>query len=91
MIPFCCTVFREWCGNGLLEDVLIFFSGSDCVPPTGYGRQPKVLLQHFFGKTLATASTCQLTMILSVAHGNSYNKFKDLILSFKVNDGFGSL
>ena len=76
----------------VLEYVLIFFSGSDCVPPTGYGRQPKILFQHFFGKTLATTSTCQLTMILSVAHGNNYNKFKqDLILSFKGNDGFGGL
>ena len=60
----------------VLEDVLIFFSGSDYVPPTGYGRQPKVLFQYFFGKTLATASTCQLTMILPVAHGNNYNKFE---------------
>ena len=46
----------------------------------------------FFWKTLATASTCQLTMILPVAHGNNCNKFKqDLILSFKGNDGIGGL
>ena len=62
----------------VLEDVLIFFSGSVCVPPTGYGRLSNVLFQHFLGKTLATASTCQLTMILPVAHGNNYNKFNQI-------------
>ena len=68
-----------------LEDVMVFFTGSNCVPPIGFEERP--ILSFTLGR-LATSSTCALRLqIPSIC--NIYNEFKDaLILSFKGNDGF---
>ena len=93
MIPFCCTVCREWCGNGLrIGGCSYLLLGFRLCSSHWLWKTAKGFVPAFFGETLATASTCQLTVILPVAHGNNCNKFKqDLILLFKGNDGLGGL
>lgn len=71
-----------------MEDVLVFFSGSSCIPPLGFDKQPTISFNH--DGTLATASTCDLQLRLPVVH-DSYEKFKEaMLLSLKGHDGFGS-
>ena len=73
-----------------VEDVMVFFTGSNRVPPTGFKRRPTVQFQHHLGRKLATASTCDLVLTLPVGHGSNYDGFKnDFILAVKGNDGFG--
>ena len=67
---------------------MVFFSGSNSVPPPGFEKQPTLL---FESSKLATASTCDLILRLPTLHSD-YENFKDaLILSFKSNDGFGQI
>lgn len=73
-----------------LEDILIFFSGTDRVPPLGFHVQPTLAFNH--GARLATASTCDLQLRIPTSHGISYPNFKEaIILSIKGNDGFGGV
>ena len=75
-----------------IEDVLVFFSGSDQIPPLGFDEEPSVVFLHDQGSRFATASTCSLQLRLPTCHGDNYTKFKeDIILSVKGNDGFGGI
>ena len=71
-----------------LEDVLVFFTGSDKKNPvTGYSKAPRLLFSSDTG--LATSSICDFSPSLPVVHSN-YNGFKDsLVLSLKGHIGFG--
>ena len=72
-----------------VENVLVFFSGANCVPPLGFPRQPKVVFLD--GAVLCTSSTCDITLRLPTGH-DEYESFKDaIILSIKGNDGFGGV
>lgn len=69
-----------------LEDLLIFFSGTDREPPLGFHPDPKLA---FSDEDLATASTCDLRICLPIKH-TTYEQFKTkMILSLKGHDGFG--
>ena len=69
-----------------LEDILVFFTGTDREPPTGFYPQPTMT---FSNDDLATASTCGMRLVIPIKH-NDYDQFKDkMILSLKGHDGFG--
>ena len=69
-----------------MGEILSFFTGSDREPPLGFPYIPTLLFDE--KNTLATSSTCSLTLTLPVH--KDYNTFKEkLILSFKGHDGFG--
>ena len=58
-----------------LEDVLIFFTGADRVPPLGFPQTPTL---HFLGNDALypTASTCSLMLRLPTRY-STYDAFKD--------------
>lgn len=67
-----------------LEDILVFVTGADCVPPMGFKMAPKIHFSHSSLK-LAVASTCA-PITLPTCH-NSY-EFKDAMVESIVS-GFG--
>ena len=70
---------------------MVFFSGTNRIPPTGFTVKPSVVFIHDPLRKLATASTCDLQLRLPVCHGPDYEAFKqDIILSIMGNDGFGA-
>ena len=70
-----------------VEDVMVFFSGSNHVLPTGFGKKPTVTFFHEPFRKLAISSTCDLQLRLPVCHGSDYESFEqDIILSVKGND-----
>ena len=74
----------------LLEDILIFCTGTDRIPPGGFSSTPKIQFIHDFGETLATASTCDLTLRTPTCYHYNADKFDDkMILSLKGHIGFG--
>ena len=69
-----------------LEDILIFFTGSDCEPPLGFHPKPTL---RFLDQDLATAGTCEMGFCLPIKH-DQYDIFKrKLVLSLFGHDGFG--
>lgn len=75
-----------------MEDVLVFFSGSDHVPSLGFSSNPKVSFLHGETKTFCTSSTCDIQLCLPTCHGKDYQASKDaMIMSLKDNDGFGGV
>ena len=69
-----------------LEDILVFVTGADCVPPMGFKTAPKIHFSHSSLK-LAVASTCAPSITLPTCH-NSYEEFKDAMVESIVS-GFG--
>ena len=75
-----------------VDDVLVFFSGADRVPPLGFSTKPKVSFLYSQSLKLCTSSTCDIRLRLPTSHKEDYQSFKDaMILSFKNNDGFGGV
>ena len=73
-----------------LEDLFVFFSGAECIPPLGFERHPTLSFVH--DSRLASASTCDIQLRLPTIHGAGYSDFKEaMILSIKGNDGFGGV
>ena len=72
-----------------VEDVLVFISGADRIPPTGFGKKITVKFVHDSAQTLATSSTCDIEIRLPTGHEDYDNFKKYMVLSFKGNDGFG--
>ena len=50
-----------------LEDILVFITGADCVPPMGFKTAPKIHFSHSSLK-LAVASTCAPSITLPTCH-----------------------
>ena len=74
-----------------LEDLLVFFSGADCIPPLGFGVNPILVFVNITSATLPTASTCDVQLRLPATH-KDYHKFKyAMVLGLKGNDGFGGV
>lgn len=73
-----------------MGDVLVFFSGINCIPPVGFPRKPKVSFLE--GKArLCTSSTCDICLRLPTQYVE-YAPFEEaMILSLKGNDGFGGV
>ncbi len=71
-------------------DVLVFFSGSNCVPPVGFPHQPKVSFLKGEAR-LCTSSTCEIRLRIPTQYVD-YAAFEEaMILSFNGNDGFGAV
>ena len=62
----------DGCGCSL-EDVLIFFSGADRVPPLGFPQSPSLSFLDV-GAIFPTASTCSLQLRLPTQY-TDYNEF----------------
>lgn len=71
-----------------VEQMLIFFTGTDQEPPLGFPKQPEL---HFLPHgVLATASTCDLILRLPINFFNEYNRFKEMMIESLVSsEGFG--
>ena len=68
--------------------MLIFFTGSDRVPPLGFNKPLTVSFLVGEEEPFATASMCDLQLRLP----SDYNSFADaMVLSFKGNNGFGGV
>lgn len=73
-----------------IGDVLVFFTGTNRVPPLGFEKAPTV---SFLDQDaiFATASTCDVRLRLPTKYGDDLEGFKQaLIMSVKDNDGFGA-
>ena len=75
-----------------IEDVLVFFSGTDRVPPLNFEKQPTITFLHNASAKFATASTCDLQLRLPTGYGEDYDAFKSvMVMALKDNDGFGGV
>ena len=72
-----------------MEDLLVFYTGADCVPVLGFDRNPVLLF--LYTQRLPTASTCDLHLRIPARY-NTYKDFKDaMVLGLKGHDGFGGV
>ena len=75
-----------------IEDVLVFFSGTNRVPPLNFDKQPTITFLHSACAKFATASTCDLQLRLPTGYGEDYEAFKSaMVMAVKDNDGFGGV
>lgn len=93
MILVICTLFvyvyLERTTDCKLEDVLVFLSGADCIPPLGFPYRPKVSFLHGSMATLCKSNTCGVSLKLPTIHAE-YETFKDgITLSVLGHDGLG--
>lgn len=85
------TASTEETSGCTIEDVMIFVTGSEKVPPLGFGGR-RLRVEFLDTGLFCTSSTCDLTLRLPLIHGENYQAFEDaMILSLKNNDGFGGL
>ncbi len=56
-----------------LSELLVFFSGTNRVPPTGFVEQPALIFVHQGAAKFPTASTCDLHLRLP----SSYTHYSD--------------
>ena len=73
----------------LTLEVVIFFSGSDVIPPLGFSPSPSI---SFNKDALYPSSfTCSMNLILPTKH-NDYDTFKRFAtFAFQENGGFGAV
>ena len=65
-----------------VEDVLIFFTGTDKIPPLGFEKVPTITFLHCSTAKFATASTCDPELQLPTCHGDDMDTFiEDMIMS----------
>ena len=86
---FCNTHITEGDIGCSLEDLLIFVTGADRLPPL---KSPTVVFVQNEARILPTASTCDLTLRLPTAHGANYSPFKEMmVIALKGHDGSGGV
>ena len=74
-----------------LEDILVFFSGTDRIPPMGFEKYPTLTFIHDAKAVLPTASTCDIQLRLPTRF-HVYDDFKQhMLLGLKGHDGFGGI
>lgn len=72
-----------------LGDVLVFFSGSDKIPPLGFDLPPSLSFDE--DAMFPTSSTCALSLVLPSRY-REYEIFKEKVdYGFKNNGGFGMM
>ena len=70
-----------------IEDIVIFFSGAERVPPLGFPNKPSLTFLHD-NSIFPTSSTCLLELRLPVKHCK-YENFKEaMITALKGHGGF---
>jgi len=62
-----------------LEDILVFVTGADLIPPMGFDRAPEIFFYHTSQLKLAVASTWSPSITLPTCH-DSYKNFKDAMV-----------
>ena len=73
-----------------LEEILIFFSGCDKVPPLGFNPCPRIMFDQ--DSIYPKSSTCALSLILPTRYHRDYATFKDKVtFGVKNHGGFGLL
>ena len=60
-----------------LRDVLVFLTGSDSIPPVGFGLGGTIDFTDI--DQLQTSSTCSLTLTLSRKMSTNYMQFKEVM------------
>lgn len=84
------NIITEGSINCVVEDVLVFFTGADRIPPLGFNKKLTVMFLLNPQDKFATASTCDLQLRLPTGYGSNLSAFVDaMVLSLKGNDGFG--
>ena len=72
-----------------LEDIMIFYSGTDKMPPLGFPHKSK--LEFDDDNIYPTASTCSLTLVLPTKYYMDYDSFKNsMYIGLKYHGGFGA-
>ena len=70
-----------------LEEILIFFTGSDKIPPLGFIPSPSIAFNN--DNDYPTSSTCALSLILPTKYCD-YSTFKEKVtFGFQNHGGFG--
>lgn len=73
-----------------LEDIMIFYSGTDKMPPLGFLH--KLTLEFNNDNIYPTASTCTLTLVLPTKYYMDYDSFKNsMYVGLKYHGGFGTI
>lgn len=63
-------------GSPTLQDIMVFLTGCDSVPPLGFGDvQPGILFTD--GAVLPTVSTCSLTLCFPRSFPTDFQQFKE--------------
>ena len=65
-------------GSPTIQDVMIFLTGCDGVPPLGFGDVLPTIEFNSTG-TLPTVSTCALTLYLPLNSPTDFEKFKEMM------------
>ncbi len=77
--------------KGLTKDILIFCTGTDKIPSGGFHLTPTVSFLHDDQDTLATASTCDLSLWLPVIYDDQIAFNEMFTLCLKGSVGFGKV
>lgn len=75
-------------GTCNLDEVLIFCTGSDCVPPVGFHKKIDVIFLES-EEILPTASTCSLEFRIPICHKDSSTFNEKMELALKCGMEFG--
>ena len=87
-VYFFCTLGEET-NNLSLEDIVVFFSGSNRVPPLGFDYSPTLSFDE--DSVFPISSTCALSLVLPSGY-NEYEVFKEKAhYGCKNHGGFGKL
>lgn len=75
----------------MLETVLMFFTGGEEIPPTGYGALVQPCLNFSCDQPYPTASTCAISLTLPTKYvGEPYSSFKQAMdTAMLCHGGFG--
>lgn len=71
-----------------LEEILIFCTGSDCMPPGGFYKKIDVVFLGP-GEIFPTASTCSLELRIPTCHNDSSSFNENMELALKCGMEFG--
>ena len=84
--------YVEGSTNCEVKEVLVFFSGADCVHLLGFVTKPTISFLHDQSARFCTASTYDIHLRLPTRYGDNYSEFREaMIMSPKDNDGFGGV
>ena len=68
-----------------LNKCLVFFTGTECIPPTGFDLP--LTLNFNNSNVFPSASTCALVLTLPTMYHDNYGLFKEKMLYGFVNHG----
>ena len=69
-----------------IEDVLIFFTGTDRIPPSGFDKEPTIHFIHDESAKFCTASTCDIQLCLPTKY-DVYGDFHEAMITSLLENG----